>query len=493
MPPGSGYIPARHASRRITYGKCRISHFDDKTKRGRTGSPSTIAAICATIIRRRNPDETADVHSPGPMLVPDVAFATITKRGRMSNVRMKTDFCISTICSVVLLLDPVTASAGPKLTVLYTFENISSGGLVEDAAGHLYGTTSSGILAPDSVFRLTPPSTVASKWTETSLYSFTRSTRGARPEATVIRDANGNLFGTTWTGGAEDDGTVFELSPPATGKKNWTERVLHSFAGGNDGANPHAPLIEDRAGNLYGTTVYGGEQGIGVVFELVKPAAGKTTWVERILSDFGSASNGGNPEAPLIFDASGNLYGTTSNGGVVFELSPANGKSDWAETVLYKFSGGKDGGVPEGALVLDGARNLYGTTFYGGASDAGVVFKLHPPTAHDATWRETVLHSFSGHQAGGNPAASLLLDAAGNLFGTASAGGSYHDGVVFELIPPAPGKDAWSEKILHNFHNDGTLPKTPLIADRSGNLFGTTYDTAFELTNSGFISHKSLP
>ena len=258
-------------------------------------------------------------------------------------------------------------------------------------------------------------------------------TDGARPQAGLIFDAAGNLYGTTFYGGSlscdrpSACGTVFELSPPAAGRTAWTEMVLHSFINYTDGARPAAGLIFDAAGNLYGTTYEAGVSHYGTVFELSPPAAGRTAWTETVLHSFAGAG-GAVPAAGLIFDSGGHLYGTTYVGGVsdygtVFELSPPTaGRTAWTETVLHRFAG-TDGTNPVAGLIFDAAGNLYGTTLGGGVSDYGTVFELSPPAAGRTAWTETVLHSFAGTD-GANPAAGLIFDAAGNLYGTAAWGGN---------------------------------------------------------------------
>jgi len=264
------------------------------------------------------------------------------------------------------------------------------------------------------------------------LYSF-----GGSPEAPVyplaglIMDKNGNLYGTT--GGRENagtGGTVFELSPGPDGA--WTETVIHEFDGA--GVYPQAGLVLDASGNLYGTTFGGGPDGKsageGVVFELSPAAAG--TWTETVLHSF-SGPDGSHPTAGLVFDGEGNLYGTTSDGGpysynaesggVVFELSPAGG-GKWTKAVLHDFGAGTDGSYVISGLIVDAAGNLYGTTEYGGsggASKEGTAFELTP--SEGGVWTETVLHNFGSGADGENPKAGLALDGAGNLYGETSYGG----------------------------------------------------------------------
>jgi uncharacterized repeat protein (TIGR03803 family) len=213
---------------------------------------------------------------------------------------------------------------------------------------------------------------------EKVLYSFgTARMDGAYPRAGLIFDNAGNLYGTTYSGGAHNAGTVFELMRKTGGR--WTERILHNFKGGADGAYPLANLIFDASGNLYGTTYAGGSNVEGTIFQLALKAGG--VWTEKVLHSFGNGKDGEHPDAGLVFDATGNLYGTTyvggANGfGTVFELTPkARGK--WAEQVLHSFSG-KDGASPYASLIIDTAGNLYGTTSSGGADGFGTVFELTP-------------------------------------------------------------------------------------------------------------------
>jgi uncharacterized repeat protein (TIGR03803 family) len=396
--------------------------------------------------------------------------------------------------------------AATKEKVLHSFKfNGKDGlapiaGLIFDAAGNLYGTTSAGGSAQHgAVFELSPKT--GGGWTEKILHTFNdNGTDGYFPDAGLIFDAAGNLYGTTVAGGAHNYGTVFELSPKAGG--SWTENVLHSFSyNGTDGSYPYASLIFDAAGNLYGTTGFGGSGacslGCGTVFELTP--AGGGVWTETVLHNFiANGADGTGPDASLIFDASGNLYGTTVTGGAngygaVFELTP--GGANGPDTVLYSFiDNGKDGVEPEASLIFDAAGNLYGTTLFGGAYVYGTVFELTPKAG--GGWKETVLHSFDNPafdgKDGAEPVAGLILDATGNLYGTTTkTGGAYGDGIVFELVRPASGEH-WKERLLHTFPShrfDGTNPSAGLIFDAAGNLYGTTanggtagYGTVFELT-----------
>jgi uncharacterized repeat protein (TIGR03803 family) len=300
--------------------------------------------------------------------------------------------------------------------------------------------------------------------------------RGSMPLSAPVADGVGNLYVTGRFGGAHGDGAVVELSPPTSGMSAWTKTVLYAFRG-SDGAYPSTGLALDAAGNLYGVTDEGGANNCGVVFELSPPAQGDTAWKQTVLHAFGGA-DGSLPQTTLLADGAGGFYGTTTNGGVygdgsVFELSPpAPGETVWNETVLHSFRGA-DGMLPQGSLMADGAGNLYGTARQGGANDYGVVYELNPPPAGQTNWTETVLHSFDGAD-GQYTLSSLMADAAGNLYGTAGDGGAHGHGVVFELISHAGGAD-WKEKVLHAFNEShGAYPTQGVIADRSGNLYGTT-------------------
>jgi uncharacterized repeat protein (TIGR03803 family) len=390
------------------------------------------------------------------------------------------------IFTAILFVTGTGAAAQEK--VLHSFSSSTDGfepfaGLIFDAAGNLYGTTSAGGASDlGTVFELTP--SAGGTWTEKLLWSFGNGTDGREPEAGLIFDAAGNLYGTTDDGGTSNSGTVFELTPTAGG--GWTEQVLHSFNyNGTDGNGPFAGLVFDAAGNLYGTTTRGGSDqsctyGCGTVFELTPTAGG--TWTEKVLHNFSNDGTDGNyPEAGLTFDTAGNLYGTTASGGsescfggcgTVFELTPAAGGT-WTERVLHTF-GGADGDEPRAGLVFDASGNLYGTTFQGGTYDLGTVFELTP--AAGGTWTEKVLHSFGNGTDGANPTASLIFGASGNLYGTTEDGGTSTAGTVFELTPAAGG--TWTEQVLHNFNDnrtDGWQPYAGLILDAAGNLYGTTY------------------
>ncbi len=310
--------------------------------------------------------------------------------------------------------------------------------------------------------------------TETVLYTFSGGVDGSKPFGTLIQDKKGNLYGTTLEGGSNGYGTVYRLEPPY-GQSN--ESVLFSFSGA-DGAYPYGGLIMDKAGNLYGTTSEGGTAGHGVVFKL-SPPYGQSS--ETVLYNFSGGADGGFPQPALHMDKKGNLFGTTNMGGsglnageggygVVFELAPPYGQSN--EKVLYSFSGGSDGAHPQvGALIEDKEGNLYGTTVCGGNatgySGDGVVYKLNAPYGQD---NEKVLYTFTGGNDGKTPYFGLNVDKKGNLYGMAQYGGAYGYGVVFEISPPYD-----SETVLYAFPasgDGGAYPYGGLIIDKKGNLYG---------------------
>lgn len=306
------------------------------------------------------------------------------------------------------------------ITVLHSFFGEGQyplGGLLLDAAGNLYGTTQYGGLGHGTVFK------VDTSGNYTTLYSFTGGTDGAKPMAGVVRDAKGNIYGTTFLGGSpqcsggQGCGVVFKLDLQGN------ETVLYMFAGGADGANPWGVIL-DKTGNLYGTTSDLESTGWGTVFKLSKTAK------KTVLHTFaGNNADGGYPYAPLVVDAAGYLYGTTQYGGgpygTVFKLNTSGKKY----AVLHSFTGGADGAQPFAPVVFDPAGNLYGTTYWGGTSNAGTVFKVHKYGA------ESVLHTFGTD--GGAPYAGLARDATGNLYGTTifTSAGGFGYGVIFKLTP----------------------------------------------------------
>lgn len=346
-----------------------------------------------------------------------------------------------------------------------------------------------------------------------ALHSFGAPNDGAEPVANLVFDSHGNLFGTTMEGGyndcqgADGCGTVFELMPNANG--TWSESVIHEFSNlpPYDGAFPEAPVVLDGNGNLYGTTAGAGlgMGSLGTAFELIPQRGG--TWAEFTLLNFVDGPSGYSPVGGLILDASGRVFGTTARGGsnsdycdddggcgAVFELIRLGVPP--SEIVVHTFTGPPDRVEPLGSLILDSSSNLYGTTFSGGSGGdyaLGTAYKLGP-NAGGSGWTETILHSFTGPSNGGPdgalPYAGMVVDAAGNLYGTTLQGGTSGNGTVFELMPHPGG--SWSESVLYSFQGgaDGAQPYGGVTLDASGNLYGTTFGaqdnlgTVYKLTPS---------
>ncbi len=331
------------------------------------------------------------------------------------------------------------------------------------------------------------------KATETTLYSFTGGTDGATPQSRLIVDAKGALYGTTWSGGTSfqglaGSGTVFKLTPPASGTGPWTETVLHAFpASYSDGVAPVGALILDASGALYGATSEGGLPGTGhgTVFKLTPPSSGAGPWTETILYSFNGPNEDG-PGGGLIFDAQGALYGVTELGGTgncnpggggcgtVYKLAPpSSGTGPWKKTVLYSFKNQADGHNLRGELVFNSYGALYGVTAGGGPSSmsGGTVFKLTPPASGKGNWTKTLLNAFNDQKNGMDPVGPLIFDAKGALYGSTLAGGPGSGGVVYKLTPRTSGP--WGDHVLYTGLPLNT-PYAPLILDAQGDLYGTS-------------------
>jgi hypothetical protein len=364
---------------------------------------------------------------------------------------------------------------------------------------------------------LVPPA--SAEWKESVLYSFQGNTDGQTPVGSVVFDSAGNLYGATTEGGSSSCmspyqcGTIYQLAPPAKKGDPWTETVLYVFQGNamNDGASPFGGLVIDSAGNLYGTTGYGGKGNCvllgdrvscGTVFELSPPTQKNGAWTERVLYSFQGGTDGYVPWGDLVFDNTANLYGATEFGGgkgttcdafyqycgTVFELSPPKKKGgSWTEKVLHSFAGGSDGAEPRAGLVLDSTGAVYGTTYFGGTekgdcnggvggTGCGTVFKLTPPVEKGGHWTEEILHRFHAEtNDGANPAGGVTFDANGNLFGTTYAGPQNGYGTIFELAKPVGKSHSWKEPLPYRFAdgNDGGYPSAGLVFDSTGSLYGT--------------------
>ena len=363
------------------------------------------------------------------------------------------------------------------------------GGLTPDGKGNYFGVASGGGSGNAGVvFELSPNS--SGGWTEKVIYNFTGYSNfsdGAGPSSAPVFDGKGNLYGVTVTGGvsgaASGLGTVFELTPNSNG--TWTEKVLYSFGSGTDARQPYDQglgLALDSAGNLYGTSNLGGAYGYGAVYELVAGANG--TWTEKVLYSFKGLNDGASPfGSPVVLDSAGNLYGVAGEGGahdygVVYELTPGAG-GNWTQKVLYSFAATAAGAFPTGNLVLDSSGNLFGTTF-------STAFEL--VRGSTGKWTPKILHRFAGGTDGANPEGGMVFDKAGNLYGMTSTGGA-HRGIVYELSPTTTG--TWTEKILHRFAANGTDGYAPVFSnvtvDAIGNVLSTSgggtsgYGVIFEI------------
>jgi uncharacterized repeat protein (TIGR03803 family) len=375
---------------------------------------------------------------------------------------------------------------GQTEKIIYSFTGGTDGtaplgGLAIDASGNLYGVTETG--GPNgagTVFELSPGS--GGTWTKTVLYSFAFNSGNVwLPASNLVLDAKGNLYGIGPEGGANGAGGIFELSPGSNG--TWTEKVIYSFTGGTDVVSFLSYLAIDRAGNLYGyreefssssgTTSYGG------VFEIQANANG--TWTENVLHTFSGGNDGSAPYGgQLTLDSAGNVYGEAYNGvrdfGLVFELVRSS-KGSWSEKTLHTFTGAADGSaVAPGALVIDASGNILGTSVWN-------AFELVPDS--NGTWTEKILHTFGGGSDGTYPESGLTPSGSGTLYGATFEGGMHH-GTVFQLTPGSNG--TWTENVLHRFTTtggDGIYPSSPLVVDGHGNLFGLT--TNGGMSNSGAV------
>ena len=403
----------------------------------------------------------------------------------------RTVFPLTVFCALPLL----AVKPAQTYTVIHNFTGGGDGGspqagLTLGGTETLYGTTEGGGgIEGDNCFPLTNGCGLVFKiaheaggWVLTPLYPFPGSINGRQPQAPVLFGPGGLLFGSTTIGGSGDEscflggcGVVFTLNPSAAlchaVRCYWIENPIYQFATLTDGFEPTGNLAFDQAGNVYGTTILGGTgclNGCGIVFQLSRSGSG---WTKTTLHNF----TGGNYVSPtgVIIDRFGSLYGTTVYGGLfdegmVFQLTPSG--SGWTFSVLYNFHNGingiNDGGSPEGGLVMDAAGNLYGTTGSGGTGGGGTVFELSPS---GGGWTFSVIASLSGyHGSVGN----LAFDGAGNLYGTTRDDGAYHYGNVFKLTPSG---GQWTYTDLYDFTggNDGGEPNAGVTLDSSGNIYGT--------------------
>ncbi len=385
------------------------------------------------------------------------------------------------VALAVLTTAGVLCQAQSNFTVIHNFTGAADGSQpvstpTLDRAGNLYGTTHAGGTngcinsgpGCGTVYRLTHGN---GSWTFHPLYSFTGGSDGGNPVAGVTIGPDGTLFGVT---GMVDVnlGTLFRLQPPRNACRTalcpWTDTILHYFGGGSDGANPTGNVVFDSQGNLYGTTTAGGTYQHGMVYKATRSGS---TWNLNPLYSFGASGNdGSDPLSGLVLDGAGNIYGTTYAGGLygygtVFELSPS--QEGWIETILYSFTGESDGIYPAAGLVFDPAGNLYGATSEGRPGEAATIFELSP---QGGGWNFATIYTLPGF----GPQSTLAIDSAGNLYGTVPYGGSSDWGNVFELSPAGGG---WIYIDLYDFTggNDGSNPLGGVVVTSSGGyLYGTT-------------------
>lgn len=393
------------------------------------------------------------------------------------------------------------AQASLNYATLYSFTGQNddgatpAGSLAIGANGHIYGTTEFGGAGAckvsnqtgcGTVFELSPSGSPGSAFTETVLYSFTaQNGDGAYPSGGLTMDRQGALYGATSEGGDRNHGAVFVLKPPAAPSAQWTETILHSFAGGErDGSTPAGGLVFGKNGVLYGVTQHGGKQHLGTVFALHPPTNGAEVWAEKVLFSFtGQGDAGVSPSAGVVVSADGTLYGTALGyAGVAFALNAGSGGS-WTESVLYAFgSQPGDGGTPYGGVVMGNNGKLYGTNNAGGppssicvppVAGCGTVFEL-APGAEGGNWTEKVIYAFtSPYSDGANPVAGVVIGPGGILYGTTTDG----PGTVFQLAPPTAPGNVWTETVLHTFtgrNGDGSDPVANLVIGPNGAIYGTT-------------------
>jgi uncharacterized repeat protein (TIGR03803 family) len=396
-----------------------------------------------------------------------------------------------------------TASGAPAATlvVLYSFNGADgsqpTGGAFVDRNGAVYGTTSGGGITGGAcgtagcgtVFKLVPPKPGQTAWTRQS-YQF-RGSDGADPRGGVFVDASGAIYGTTFSGGANNLGTVFKLTPLDAAQ------ATYAFAGysfsGSDGANPQGGVFVDGGGAVYGTTSAGGTSGQGTAFKLTPPSAGGAYTPQSY--SFGGGSDGATPLGSVFVDGNGALYGTTSAGGAggfgtVFKFTPLGASQPGYTIATYDFASPEDGETPFAGVITDGSGIVYGTTFDGGAQAFGTVFSLTPGPGNSGFSKGTF--SFGGASGdptlGVSPSGGLIIDQGGALYGTTLLGGTglckpvptgnFGCGAIFKLSPPGSGQTGYSESVLYSFTGgtDGSTPAGNLAIGHDGAIYGTATD-----------------
>jgi uncharacterized repeat protein (TIGR03803 family) len=370
----------------------------------------------------------------------------------------------------------VAAGAGGTVNVIYSFAGDEDGeyadtDLETDDARNIYGTTVlGGDFGSGTVFQLSP---TLLGWVHTVLYSFTGGADGGEPYKGVTLDRWGNLYGTAVTGGSGNCeggcGVAYKLT---YSNGTWNQTVIHAFTGGDDGSGPGARVTVDRSGNVYGMTPTGGTNGLGTIYK-IHPHRG--SWDLQVIHTFTGGADGSSGSAGRMILRHGRLYGAATTGGnfssgVVFELTPTP-VGEWNFRAVYSFQGQPDGSFPYGALLFAGSGKVYGTTYYGGTDGIGTVYELSPRFVGE--WDERVLYSFQNGTDGNSPISNLVHDAAGNLFGTTSEGGS-GSGTLFKLAPIGGGQ--WLETVVHPFEGspDGAFPYNGMVVDHAGHYYGAT-------------------
>jgi uncharacterized repeat protein (TIGR03803 family) len=406
-------------------------------------------------------------------------------------------------CFAAMLASGSALAAGPTEQILHSFQGTDGSypdsAMIADKAGNLYGTAATGgtgacsedsINGCGTVFELSPPAQKGGRWTQTVLYNFQGRKDGAYPNARLIADKEGNLYGVTSQGGKDDCenidligcGVAFELSPSGGGA--WTETILYSFTGnpkGSGAADFGAPtgIVFGKSGNLYGIANDGGwcyrnQSGTfcnGGAFELKKSRSG--AWSEDILYRFEGKGAGTRPVGAVL-DSLGNLYGTSLSGGAfecgsVLVFTPPTGKGEWTESSAYDFQCETDGAFPLGGVVFDGNGDLYGVSI-GTGSGYGNVYELTP---NGGGWTESVLYNFVTPADGLTPTVGPIVGSDGTVYGVTQQGGQNNKGVVYRLVPQ---NGSWNESVLYSFPGgkDGSEPFASLVFGKGGALYGTT-------------------
>jgi len=380
----------------------------------------------------------------------------------------------------MLALPPAPGLVDPADTVLYGFlggadgANPQEGTPTFDSRGSIYTTTSTGgANGYGSIVKLTRPAPGGARWTKSIIYNFTGAADGANPLGCLTFDTDGALYGMTTIGG-NGHGVVFQLNSDDADNAKWTYKTIYKFSG-DDGSNPQCGMVFDTKGSLYGVTRFGGARGYGVAFRL-KPNAG-SLWQYNALYTFTGGADGGTPNGGLVFDTDGDLYGVTTAGGlgygVVYRLRPGEHNVNskfWNESVLYAFGGSTDGSNAYGPPVFDNHGALYGIVRNGGEKGYGAVFKLKPGE-DDKPWTKRTLYSFLGGVDGATPN-NVTFDTMGALYATTQTGGNYNKGTLVKMTAAGNG---WAKSTLHHFNGpDGSNPMSGVIFDTQGGIVGTT-------------------